>query len=54
MIDRGPEAIASLAPARQAVIQGEVGDAFRAAFVTIAAFTGLGAWLAFAMRLRRV
>jgi MFS family permease len=54
MIDRGPEAIAALAPARQAVILGQIGDAFRAAFVTIAAFTGLGAWLAFSMPLRRV
>jgi hypothetical protein len=35
MIDRGPEAIAALAPARQAVIQSEIGEAFRAAFVTI-------------------
>lgn len=54
MIDRGPDAIAALAPARQAVIQGEISEAFRAAFVTIAAFTSLGAWLAFSMPLRRI
>ncbi len=54
MIDRGPDAIAALAPARQAVVQSEIGEAFRAVFVTIAAFTGVGAWLAFSMPLRRV
>src|SRR6202035_1666334 len=41
MIDHGPDAIAALAPVRQAIIQGEIGDAFRAAFVTIAAFTAV-------------
>lgn len=54
MIDRGPDAIAALAPARQAVVQAQIGEAFRAAFVTVAAFTGLGAWLAWSMPLRRV
>ncbi len=54
MIDRGPGAIAALAPARQAIVQAEIGDAFRAAFVTIAAFTGIGTWLAWSMPLRRV
>jgi EmrB/QacA subfamily drug resistance transporter len=54
MIDRGPDAVAALAPARQAVIQREIGEAFRAAFVTIALFTGTGALLAFSIPLRRV
>jgi EmrB/QacA subfamily drug resistance transporter len=54
MIDRGPEAIAALAPARQAVVQAEIGEAFRAAFVTMAAFTAIGTWLAWSMPLRRV
>jgi len=54
IIDRGPEAIAALAPARQAVIEAEIGQAFRAVFVTIAAFTGIGSWLAWSMPLRRV
>ncbi len=54
MIDHGPDAIAALTPARQAMIQGEIGEAFRAAFVTIAAFTSIGAWLGFTMPLRRV
>jgi hypothetical protein len=35
-------------------VQGEIAGAFRAAFVTIAAFTAIGAWLAWSMPLRRV
>ncbi len=54
IIEQGPEAIATLAPARQAVVQAEIGDAFRAAFVTIATFTGIGSLLAWTMPLRRV
>jgi MFS family permease len=54
MIDRGPDAIAALAPARGVVVQAEIGNAFRAAFVTVAAFTGLGACLAWSIPLRRV
>ena len=54
MIDRGPAAIEALPAARQAVIGVEIGEAFRAAFVTIAAFTGIGAWLAWSMPLRRI
>jgi EmrB/QacA subfamily drug resistance transporter len=54
MIDRGPDAIAALAPARQAIVQAEIGQAFRAAFLTVAVFTGIGAGLAWSMPLRRV
>jgi EmrB/QacA subfamily drug resistance transporter len=54
MIDHGPNAIAALAPARRAVVQAEIGYAFRAAFIAVAAFTGIGAWLAWSMPLRRV
>jgi hypothetical protein len=54
LIDQGPDAIAALPAARQAVVQGEIAGAFRAAFVTIAIFTGIGAWLAWSMPLRRV
>jgi EmrB/QacA subfamily drug resistance transporter len=54
IIDHGPEAIATLAPARQAIIESEIADAFRAAFVTIAAFTGTGIWLAGTLPLRRL
>ncbi len=54
LIDRGPDVIAALTPARQAAVQAGIGEAFRAAFVTVAAFTGLGAWLAWSIPLRRV
>ena len=54
MIAHGPEAITALSPARQAVVQSEIGEAFRAAFVTVAAFTGVGASLAFSMPLRKI
>jgi len=39
IIDQGPEAIAALPAARQAIVQSEIADAFRAAFLTIALFT---------------
>jgi hypothetical protein len=54
IIEQGPDAIAKLAPARQAIVQAEIGDAFRAAFITIAAFTGIGTLLAWTLPLRRV
>ena len=54
IIDRGPEAIAALPAARQVIVQSEIADAFRAAFLTIALFTTAGTWLAWSMPLRRL
>ena len=54
IMEQGPQAIAGLTPARQAIVQAEVADAFRSAFLTIAAFTGLESLLAWTMPLRRV
>ncbi len=54
IIEQGPDAIATLAPARQAMVQAEIADAFRAAFFTIATFTGMATLLAWTMPLRRV
>jgi EmrB/QacA subfamily drug resistance transporter len=54
IIDQGPDAIAALPAARQAIVQSEIADAFRAAFLTIALFTTAGTWLAWSMPLRRV
>jgi hypothetical protein len=54
IIDHGPDALASLPAARQAVVATEIADAFRAAFVVIAGFTGVGVWLAWSMPLRRL
>ncbi len=54
IIEQGPDAIATLEPARQAAVSSEIGDAFRAAFLTIALFTGCGTWLAWSLPLRRI
>src|ERR1700726_1950746 len=54
IIDQGPEAIAALPAARQALVQSEIADAFRSAFLTIALFTTVGTWLAWSMPLRRL
>ena len=54
VIDQGPDALASLPAARQAAIQSEIAAAFRAVFITIAAFTSIGTWLAWTMPLRRL
>jgi len=54
IIEQGPGAIATLPPARQAVVHAEIADAFRSALLTIAAFTGIGSILIWTMPLRRV
>jgi EmrB/QacA subfamily drug resistance transporter len=54
MVERGPSAMATLEPARQAVVQGEIADAFRAAFLAIAAFTGIGLVLAWSIPVKRI
>ena len=35
IMEQGPQAIATLTPARQAIVQAEIADAFRSAFLTI-------------------
>jgi predicted MFS family arabinose efflux permease len=54
IMEEGPAAVATLAPVRQAIIQAEIADAFRWAFITIAAFTGMATVLAWSLPLRRV
>jgi EmrB/QacA subfamily drug resistance transporter len=54
IIEQGPSVLASLAPARQSAVQAQIGEAFRAAFLTIAAFTGIGTVLAWTLPLRRL
>jgi hypothetical protein len=54
MVERGPAAIATLDPARRAMVQAEIADAFRAAFLAIAAFTGIGLVLAWSIPVRRI
>jgi hypothetical protein len=54
VIERGPDALAALDPVRHAVVQRQIGGAFHAAFLTIAGFTCVGAWMAWTMPLRRI
>ena len=54
LIAQGPDATATLAPAQAMIERGEIVTAFRAAFATIAAFTGAGVWLAWSIPIRRV
>jgi EmrB/QacA subfamily drug resistance transporter len=54
MVQRGPAAMATLEPARQAVVQAEIAEAFRAAFLAMAAFTGIGLVLAWSIPVRRI
>ena len=54
IIEQGPQAIAALPAARQAIVHAEIGDAFRAALITIATFTGIATVFAWTMPLRRV
>jgi predicted MFS family arabinose efflux permease len=54
MVQRGAAAIATLDPARRGMVQMEIADAFRAAFLAIAAFTGIGFLLAWSIPVRRI
>ena len=54
MVQRGPNAMATLEPARQAVVQAEIAEAFQAAFLAMAAFTGIGLLLAWSIPVRRI
>jgi EmrB/QacA subfamily drug resistance transporter len=54
MVQQGASVLASLPAARQAIVQTEIADAFRAAFLVIAGFAGVGAVLAFSIPLRRI
>jgi len=54
MMEQGASVLSSLTPARQAVVQAEIAEAFRAAFLVIAGFAGAGALLAMSIPLRRI
>ncbi len=54
MVERGTGVMATLTPARRAMVEIEIAGAFRAAFLTIATFTGLGFLLALSIPLRRI
>jgi EmrB/QacA subfamily drug resistance transporter len=54
VVERGAGAMASLDAAHKAVFEKEVAGAFRAAFLTIATFTGIGLLLAMSIPMRRL
>jgi predicted MFS family arabinose efflux permease len=54
LVDLGPTTLASLPPARVAVIQSEIASAFRAGFLMITAFAAAGVALAWSIPARRL
>ena len=54
IVQQGPEVLASLPGARQAALRSEFEEAFRAAFLTITAFSALGLALAWSTPMRRI
>jgi hypothetical protein len=54
IVQEGPAALSSLSPARLAVVQREIGSAFRAAFLMIAGFACVGTVLAWLLPVRRI
>jgi EmrB/QacA subfamily drug resistance transporter len=54
MVEQGGKLLQPVSPARAAIVQSEVAQAFRAAFLVIAGFAGAGAWLAASIPLRRI
>jgi hypothetical protein len=54
MVEQGPGVLATLTAARQAMVQAEIAQAFRSAFLVIAGFAGMGAVLALSIPLRRI
>ncbi|MBV9734499.1 MAG: MFS transporter [Acidisphaera sp.] len=54
LVERGPSALAALPQARQAIVQAEIGDAFRAALLTIACFAAGAVGLAWSLPMRRI
>jgi len=54
MVNQGPAAMADLSAARRAIVQAEVTQAFRAAFLTVAAFASLGLLCAWSIPMRRI
>ena len=54
LVQQGPDAIAALPPARQVLALAEIATAFRAAFLTMAAFSAVGLLLAWSIPTRRL
>ena len=54
IVEQGPSALQGLSPQRIAVVQAEIASAFRAAFLSIAAFAAVAAVMAWTMPVRRI
>ena len=54
LVQQGPEAIAALPAPRRSIALAEIATAFRAAFLTMAAFSAIGLWLAWSIPTRRL
>jgi MFS family permease len=54
LVEQGPRVLAALPEVRRVVVQSEIADAFRAAFLTIAVFTTSGLLLAWWLPVRRI
>jgi hypothetical protein len=54
LVQQGPDGLASLPPARYAIVQSGIATAFSAAFLTMAAFAAIGLWLAWSIPTRRL
>ncbi len=54
MVREGPAAMAHLSPERHAAVQSEIGNAFRAAFLTVSLFSCCISALAWTMPVRRL
>jgi EmrB/QacA subfamily drug resistance transporter len=54
LVEQGPRVLAALPEVRRVLVQSEIADAFRAAFLTIAMFTTSGLLLAWWLPVRRI
>ena len=54
LVEQGPRVLAALPAVRRALVQSEIADAFRAAFLTISVFTTGGLLLAWWLPVRRI
>jgi hypothetical protein len=54
MVNQGSAAMGELAPARRAIVQAEISDAFRAAFLSVSVFLGMGLICALSIPVKRI
>jgi hypothetical protein len=54
LVEHGPIALTDLSDTRRSALQSEISAAFRAGFMAIAAFTGVGVALAWSIPARRL